>query len=85
MTAQLEAYEFNEEFMPEWSQLADLLPLDRVSRAVDAWVNSSIWLDALDRLLEKSFAFEAGLADWIHCAKRQQQIKQELDPLQDRD
>ena len=39
------------------------LSLERTSTAITAWLNSTVWTEAIDRLLERSFEFEVTLSN----------------------
>ena len=66
---------------PSFSDLFSLGPVARISGAVTRWLSTTDWESTVDELLERSFIFEAGLADQIAEEKRRQQILREQNPL----
>ena len=67
--------------VPDFTPLFDIGPAARVAGAVNKWLGSSKWEQAIDSLLERSFPFESALADAVGEAKSKRQRELELNPL----
>ena len=66
--------------VPGFAAIFNEGPIARVSSAASRWLSTTKWTEAIDLLLEKSFPFEAKLADEIAAEKRRIQVEMELRP-----